>query len=217
MKDADRTKFAELLTGISEIYGKPISRVSMQLWFDALKDYEIDEIASALSRHVRNPDTGKWIPKPADVIAAIDGTAADAAYLAWTKVEEAIQRVGSYETVVFDDPIIHCVVQDMGGWVELGQVETNELKFKANEFAKRYQGYRQKGAVEDYPAKLVGITEGDCASRGFDIPPPVLIGNTGKAMAVEEMGNLRPRLRITTATQAAVSALKQVEHKAVNE
>ena len=201
MQEQEREiKFSELLTGIAELYGKAPSAAVYEIWYNSLRRFDHEAISKAFSVHIQDPDTGKFMPKPADIIRIIEGSSVDSAYQAWTKVERAISVVGTYETVVFDDPIIHRVIQDMGGWIRLGQSREDELPFLANEFRRRYQGFKSQGEVPEYPSKLVGITEGENSASGFydHIPEPKLIGDHTRAKQVLLAGSNRPSIQISS-------------------
>jgi hypothetical protein len=210
MVEPDKKRFAEILTATSELYGRTISVPAMRVWFAALLQYDIKDIVGAVQRHITSPD-GKFMPVPADVIRIIEGSGQDAALLAWTKFTAALERVGTYQTVVFDDPIIHTVVEDMGGWVEFGATPIDEMRFRGIEFQRRYQAYRQRIGELQYPAKLIGITEADNRQRGYieDIPAPLLIGDHEKARQVMLAGSSESRLKISTIGEAAVKLLAE--------
>ena len=121
METDDFDLFAELLGGVFELYGREASPFAMQVWWEALRPFDFSAIRMAFSRHVQNPDVGQFPPKPADVLRMLGGTTQDKALQAWAKVDKAVRHVGTYQTVVFDDPLIHRVLHDMGGWVEIGR------------------------------------------------------------------------------------------------
>jgi hypothetical protein len=184
MKSQQRESFAALITGVAELYGKPISPQLISIYWEGLAEFDFDEVKVAINLHVRNPDTGQFMPKIADVIKFIEGNTLTQAMRAWQKVMEAMRRVGTYATVVFDDPIIHAVIADMGGWQLLGMVQDEELPFKAREFEKRYQTYKVKGP-QSFPVKLIGIFEVENNKAGYPSPEPVLIGDKSKALLVQ--------------------------------
>jgi hypothetical protein len=188
MKDADRKRFAEILMALSEVYDMEFSKLLSEVWFKALSDFSIDEVSKAIFEHMKNPDTGGFKPKPADIIKALKGSTSDQALLAWTKVDKAVRMTGDYESVVFDDPIIHRVITDMGGWIGFGDITEKEWEFKGKEFQQRYRGYTSRGDIPEHPTKMVGLHEDYNSKQGFDIEPPVLIGDEGKAKFVLENG-----------------------------
>lgn len=77
MRDADRKRFAAALAGAAEIYGKGVSESAAEIWFAALRDVTIDAYEAAMMRHMRDPDTGRFMPRPADIIAQIRGAGAN--------------------------------------------------------------------------------------------------------------------------------------------
>lgn len=209
MTKQDAARFAQIITGLSEMYGKEISDGAMALWFEALKAYDIDAISVAASSHVASPDSGQFMPRPADIIKMIGGTSKDSAFLAWTKVDKAVRMVGNHKTVVFDDPLIHAVIGDMGGWIALGEKSDEEWPFIANEFKNRYQGYKSRGEVPEYNGKLIGLSEANNRTAGFEIPAPVLIGDAVQAKHVLECATGKT-LQITTASESVMSALGKI-------
>jgi len=211
MVDDDKKRFAEVLTATSELYGKSFSIPAMRIWFAALMQHDIGAVADAFSRHVASPD-GKFMPVPADIIRLIEGSTQDAALLAWTKFTDALERVGTYQTVVFDDPIIHTVADDMGGWVQFGSTPIDEMRFRGLEFQRRYQAYKQRAGDIRYPSKLIGISEADNRQRGYNdaVPEPLLIGDREKAQQVLLAGGIGPRLEIST-LGSALKMLPDIE------
>jgi hypothetical protein len=98
-------------------------------------------------------------------------------------VERAVKHIGSYQSIVFDDPLIHAVIEAMGGWIELCAMQLDELPFKAREFQKRYMGFIQK-APKRYPKYCCGIAEGENLRLGYKAQPRVIVGDIHKAEQV---------------------------------
>lgn len=209
MIDTDKTDFFRLIAGVHSFYRQEISDFANGVWWAAMKPFDLAAIKDALNRHCVNPDNGQFMPKPADVVKLLQGSSQDGALVAWAKVDRAVRQVGAYSTVVFDDPIIHRVVQDMGGWVALGDKQEKEWPFVAKEFENRYRGYRTQGGVGEYPRALVGIAEAQNGQNGFKSQPPVLIGNASKAKQVLANGADKPMLgfeRMTAREYIAIAA-----------
>ena len=194
MKDQDLEKFVSLMVGTGEVYGREISSHLNDAYWAALSRYELDDVSRAFSEHLVNPDTGQYFPKPADIVKFIDGNTQSNALRAWSKVEKAVRRVGPYQTVVFDDALIHAVLVDMGGWIDLCNMTDQELPFRRNEFEKRYKGF-SINAPDKYINKLVGLSEASCnqlnesGDKQFQLPKPVVIGNTQTARLVYKGGS----------------------------
>jgi hypothetical protein len=89
--------------------------------------------------------------------------------------------------VVFDDPIIHRVVDDMGGWCSFGVKDGKELPFVEKEFVARYRAFKSKGVLPAYNRKLVGLDEARNVLDGFEpMNRPVYIGSPDRAKLVYE-------------------------------
>jgi len=186
MTENDKKAFLAVMYKLFAIYEMPLeNKHLLSAWFDALSDYDIEEVAVAAQRYIKSPDFGTYKPKPADLIKMIEGTSADRALMAWSKVESAVRSIGTYVTVAFDDPIIHRVIADMGGWVALGEKSEDELPFVAKEFGNRYRGLAQKQETPAHPRKLYGVIDTSNGATGHvEEMAPVLIGDRDKAGSI---------------------------------
>lgn len=188
MQTSDIQTFSALMAGVGELYGKTISAALTNIYWRTLKCYDITDVQRAFNAHIHNPDCGQFFPKPADIVRFIEGSGETRALFAWTIVEKAIHQVGIYQSVVFDDPLIHAVLEDMGGWVKLCTVTNVQLPFYANEFQKRYMSFVLKKPTR-YPRYLCGISECENTKNGYACKPPLLLGDASKAEAVMRTGN----------------------------
>jgi hypothetical protein len=199
MTDDDFEQFSEGLTGVMDAFGKTVSPFTLHLWFDVLKPYGLEAVTHAFRRHVSSPDAGMFPPKPADIIRMMGGTSGDGASRAWAKVDRAVRHVGTYRSVAFDDPLVHRVLSDMGGWILMGMKSDDEWPFVAREFEARYRGYAMRQERPDYPPVLNGIIDAENGPHGYAQEKPVLIGNRQLAIAVMSGGTERPLLGISEA------------------
>lgn len=177
MSPTDKQDFFKLLEGVYDFYAKELSKWALEVWWNAMKIYDLEAIRDAFGRHCVNPDSGQWLPKPADVVKMLSGSTLDAAMLAWSKLEKAVKEIGPHQTVVFDDPIIHRVAQDMGGWIQFGMITEKEWPFTQKEFENRYRGYRGRSAIPDYPESLIGINDAYNGAKGYALGEVKYIGN----------------------------------------
>jgi len=116
MTKEDKGQFLQILTGLSDLYGAELSKVSITLYWEALKDHRIDLISVAASEHVKH---SQWMPKPSqflDVLTKSDMNPEERATLAWGCVSRAAKSIGGYACVNFDDPIINATIRNQGGW-----------------------------------------------------------------------------------------------------
>lgn len=201
MNQSDREKVLEVLTGVHDFYGKEMSTFAGQVWMQALAAFEREQITKALSAHLMDADRGQFMPKPADIVRQLQGTATDRSLIAWGKVLDAIQRVGAYQSVVFDDGAIHAAISDMGGWVKVCRTTHDELPFVQKRFTDAHKTYTTRPDLA-YPAKLIGESEQTNGAHGYKAPPPVLIGAPEVAQQVAARGIAGPKTQITHATES---------------
>lgn len=209
MQATDKQAFAGLLVTIGELYSKQISPILSKLYWRMLERFEWKDIVDALQAHVQDPDCGQFMPKPADIIRAINGNGQTQSLQAWTKLEQAIRLVGPYDSVVFDDAIIHQVISEMGGWIKLCSVNEKELAFVAKEFQVRYGSYKHKPPLT-YPRYFPGINEHQNARQGFACCAPRLLGDLTKAIAVFE--NTTPKEVLNQLNNASSQLLEGESH-----
>lgn len=189
MQQSDFDGFVDIIQAVSEQYGKRLSDSVLALYWQGLQGYDLAAVREALGRHLRNTDTGQFMPKIADIIRMLQGSSLDSALSAWAKVDRAIRQVGPHDSVVFDDPLIHRVLHDMGGWIGLGQKTDEDWPFVAREFENRYRGFKARNETVDYPATLIGIAQAHNQKEGKEIIAPMLIGDQTKAKTVMLGGN----------------------------
>ena len=201
MHDADKQDFVLLLTDVLAFYRQDVSRFAASVWWEACKGFDLSQLRKAFNAHAIDPERGQFAPKPADIVRALQGTRTDQARVAWGKTFDAMQRVGAYQTVGFDDPIIHACVEDVGGWQKICRSNMDELSYLEHRFCESYRAYASRG-LDQYPAKLLG--EFECINRheGKMVAPPVLIGNADNARRVMELGAAAPKTQFTIASQA---------------
>ena len=189
MRQDDFERFCQGLSVISDVYGKPMSEGVITLWWKSLESYEFEQVDRAFMLAIKNTNGGQFMPKPADIIRLIDGSAEDRAALAWGKVLEAASSVGAYQDVCFDDPVIHSAIMDCGGWPAICRTETDSLSYAQHRFCEAYRAYI--GRQSDHPGTLRGDRSADSEyeKKGLPVPRPVLIGDSAKAIAVQLAGS----------------------------
>lgn len=202
MQQDDFDSFSEMLQAVAEYCGKPLSAGVIAIYWQGLRDLDLQALRHALNAHVQNPDSGQWMPKIADIRRMLGGTTQDAALVAWAKVDQAVRKVGSYADVVFDDPLVHRVLHDMGGWIALGTKTEDEWPFVAKEFENRYRGFRMRGERPEYPPVMIGIAGAHNRKGNHALQAPILIGDQTAARAVMAGGVDKPLIGFTSAGQA---------------
>jgi len=216
MQQSDYDDFTNIIQVVSEQYGKKLSGGVIALYWQALQAYDLPAVRDALGRHLRNTDTGQFMPKIADIIRMMQGSSQDAAFSAWSKVDKAVRQVGPYDTVVFDDPLIHKVLHDMGGWIGICDKTDEAWPHVEREFETRYRGFKSRNEQVEYPAKLIGIFEAHNAKEGHKVAAPMLIGDASKAHEVLRLGTTGSKMLGITRMNAdeVVGSLRLVEKSA---
>lgn len=202
MIDSDKKNFFRLIGDVYAFYRQDFSEFAGSVWWEAMRAYDLAAVKAALSRHCINPDSGQFMPRPADVVRMLQGGTQDQAALAWAKVDRAVRSVGSYADVVFDDALIHRAIQEIGGWVWLGQQKDDEWPFIAKRFETIYRSYRMRNEAPDYPRILTGISNAYNTREKLAEQQPILIGDPIIAQRVLAGGSVAPMLRVTNAADA---------------
>lgn len=212
MDNRDKATFVDIWTDTYALYRQRVSPGMLELTFNALCRYSLDEVKRGISAHVKNPDTGQFAPKPADVIRHLQGSSQSASGEAWAKVDYAVRCVGHYRSVVFDDPKIHAAIVRLGGWQKVALTTEDEYPFLRNNFLKLYAGFTVQ-PPENFPHVLLGVAAHQNSlqsefKRGKDVDQPALIGDKERARLVYHQGGAQGVTQIHHAgTQEFLDAL----------
>lgn len=205
MNTQESETFTALVADVHAFYRQDYSVFAGRVWWNAMQTFDYAAVADAFNRHCVNPDSGQFMPKPADIVRMLQGSTQDAALVAWAKVDRAIRTVGTYRSVAFDDALIHRVVTEMGGWIPLGSKTEDEWPFLRNEFVNRYRGYRMRNETPEYPGHLIGLAEAQNEESGFPTEAPFLLGDPKRATEVLSHGTATPLLAVTHAGRLAAN------------
>lgn len=134
MRDDDAGPFTAALIAAGENWNETLSEIRIASYFETLKRFEIEPIKAALARAFQ---TCTYFPKPAELIAILEGTPEDRAALAWARAERALARYGPYQSLDFQDPVLHRLIRHYGGWeafAHLLRLPDRERGFQRTEF-----------------------------------------------------------------------------------
>lgn len=189
MQQNDFPAFRDMLTDVMAYYRQDVSRFVLDLWWNACKSFDLQQIGKAMQRHATDPEHGQFAPKVADMVRILQGTTTDRAALAWGKVLESMSAVGAYTDVVFDDPAIHAAAEDMGGWPKMCRTDLKEISYLQHRFMQSYRAYAERGQF-DYPRRLAGDRSPDSEyeKAGLKLPRPALVGDPERAKLVYRGG-----------------------------
>lgn len=160
--------FKEYMLALSELHGKDLSPLLFSLYWKTLEPFTDQECELVFKKLVFS---ARFFPKPVDFLEILRGKIDDQGARAWIQVVDAVRRHGNYQTVRFADPIIHSVIEFMGGWGKTGEWYDSELKWKQKEFEKLY-GIMQRN--NKHPEHLPGLCEIENAANGHDRQPDII-------------------------------------------
>ena len=191
MQQSDFREFSSLLTDVLAYYRQDASKFVMGLWWNACQSFDMEQVRRAMTAHATDPEHGRFAPKVADIVRQLAGTSTDRAQVAWGKAFEAASRVGAYADVVFDDPAIHAVIEDLGGWPKFCRSETSELSYLQHRFCESYRAYAGREQY-GYPRRLTGDRSPDDVyqKRGLPPPKPAIVGDIERARSVFRDGQI---------------------------
>lgn len=214
MKPSEKIEFLALVADVYAFYRQQFSEFSGDVWWQAMAPFDLAAVRVALGRHAVNPDSGQFMPKPADVVRMLGGTSADSALSAWSKVERAVRSIGQYVNIVFDDALIHRVIDDMGGWVQMNNCQTErDFEFVAKEFQTRYRGFSMRSERPDYPPMLIGLAAASNSEQGIrHAALPVTVGDPLKCLAVYEGGGKAGQLQLGAPLAVESSGERLLRH-----
>lgn len=189
MHTDDFEQFSEIVTAAADAVGRPaLGKNAMMLLFGTLQAYSLEQIKAAYMAHFRSPE-GRYWPTPAHIVEQIEGKPEDIAAAAWAVVSRLLNNGGSYKSVRFPCPAYHYAIEQMGGWIELGDkyddCNTREAMFLAKEFKQFYLLAGRAGANWDTVLPyLPGIYEEEDNPR--PMAKKVLIVATGEFVPRDE-------------------------------
>ena len=161
MDDSNKKDFAVLFYGTGELYDKPVTKNLLQLYFNALKTFSMDEITAGVNAHMMDSKHGSFFPKPADIVRHLqtgDLSAENKAELAWAQVIREMRVTGSYGSLKLDDRQALAAVKSLGSWKQLCASTVDEMTWKKKEFISMYETY-EKTPLDMLPSSLPGLID----------------------------------------------------------
>jgi hypothetical protein len=149
-------KFKEYMTMICELYDKTLSDMMKDLYWKMLEPFTDEQCEKTFKEIIL---TRTFFPKPVDFLEILQGKKENKATLKWLEVLESVKRIGNYQSIKFSDPVIHSVINAMGGWPQLCMMEIKEEKWKQKEFERLYEIIGERGG--NHPKYLPGTCENE--------------------------------------------------------
>lgn len=206
MTNRDAGEFLGRLVGLSELYGAKFSEAKGSLYFEALKDLPLEQVIGAMNQAVK---TCTFMPKPAEIRTLAIGDTEDRAEGAWMLLRKAMGQVGSYRSLIVDDPVLaEAIVAVFGSWPQacLTDLSPEMWASKRKEFGRVYRVIADRGLLGG--RYLAGICEQQNGGKRewLQYTPVARLLGSGEveALSLEDA----ERLKLAMATTA--SGLKQV-------
>ena len=137
--------FLEGIGAIELVVGKSYSDGQLEMYRILLSDVPEESFVDGINIMLRERVYSN-LPLPADIRKYCLETREEDLEIrcaeARVKLKKALNSVGTYNSVVFDDPVIHMVIQSFGGWIKLGMLDYDEYeKLLKWDFPKLYKAY----------------------------------------------------------------------------
>jgi hypothetical protein len=135
----DRKRLVQTLVGVYGFYDRELTEFAIRIWSDALSGIEMATVEEAFAGHLRDTEAGRFLPKPADILRQIKGSAEDAALVAWGDVLNRARAGGGSNGL--PEPARRAV-EAMGGWSVICRSQEDQLGFLQRRFVDMYRAYR---------------------------------------------------------------------------
>jgi hypothetical protein len=164
-----RQEFAVCMAVLEAAYPRTgkLSQQQLVVWFDNLSDLTVEQLRHAVTVAVREGDDWPTISKLRRYSGADGIESKDQPLAAWQAVREAIRKVGGYESPCFDDPVIHTVIRELGGWPLVCDTPSSEMHWLEKRFCAAYSALCNAKLREDQTRRLHGLCEISNGREGY--------------------------------------------------
>jgi len=187
MTDADAERFDAGMRALGETFQKEPTAFQQEIYFQTLQDLTVEQFEKACIQIIKTRTITGTFPLVAEIREAVKGgeeSVEARIAIAWDMLMYAVERHGHYDSVRFDDPIIHTILKSWGGWLQWsGTVTNDELKWARKDFEKLYRAY---ATLEVRPDNYcIGAIEHENGLAGFSEFSGPVIAISGKPGAFE--------------------------------
>lgn len=162
MRSKDKKVFSDVLTAIALACGKEINEKTYEVYFEALKDFSIEDIEHGGNTLIKSWDKPGMIPTPAQFRDAITGDASSRSTVALETLKTAMAKSGSYKSVAFADQALMVAIEHHGDWVEIcrayRELRDQDVSYWEHNFKQVYQQALKTGRKPSQ-RHLMGICE----------------------------------------------------------
>jgi hypothetical protein len=172
MDKNDKITFFEIMTGMAEIFEREVSKASLEIYWQALRQFNMTEIKRATNYIIA---TRKYpgLPKPAEFIEYIHPPEDIEA-----KAELATDNIlnllaaGDYRSFEINDPVLAMAIEHLGGWEYVNRTfpryadQARDQEFWLKNFKNVYKIFL-KNPRPNPQMRIAGQLERDNKSKGY--------------------------------------------------
>jgi hypothetical protein len=153
LKPSDRRAFLEIVIGFAELRGKQLSAPALELYWNAMQDWELADFQAAANRLLK---TCEWMPLPHHFEALLRAGRSTAAE-AWIEARKWIKwGLHGYTIVEGAPPMIAQSIRAIGGANVLGMCDEDKLTFLERRFVEHYQTIEDATDTREALPQLAG-------------------------------------------------------------
>ena len=141
---------AEQLAALYSFYGAELTEFAGRIWLQSTRDISDEQFDRAIQMHIEDPQRGRWLPKPADIIGAINGDKDEASLIAWGRIIEAARAGGARIGL---DEAASSALRDIGGMAAVQRSDESQNSYLQRRFCDSFKAY---SARERREALMIG-------------------------------------------------------------
>ena len=116
MKKTDFDRFHEIMDVLANAINSVLSEKREAIYFRALIEFGIDEIARAADSVMRTWRIANTFPPIAEFISLLEANDEEGAHQAWYRYLSALDHPGYRASIDFGDPFLNATVSEMNLW-----------------------------------------------------------------------------------------------------
>ena len=147
--------FTKMMGMLCEVYNRDLTQNLLNAYYLVLKQMSDTDFKNSVI-NILEGRTYQALPKPAEILEYSRPDAESLATLAIQDIERAISKGGAYISITFEDIVVNSVIDALGGWVKVCQMDVDEWKWAKKEIPKLYGIYSKR---DKHPNHLIGLSE----------------------------------------------------------
>ena len=145
-----RERFAKTLRLSAVAHDYEIKPGLAEVYWAQLQEFSHEDVDQAFALHMR---ISKWFPKLVEIIDLLIPAEATIEQEAVSQWDSVVSKLANSWNAKAGNPITERVVNDLGGWVQLGRTATEKLVWVQKEFVRRYVMHTETGMA---PIRRIG-------------------------------------------------------------